>query len=86
MGVSTESLLILCAKPVFSSSVRCRIPVLLSCYDARFGVHFFLGSPDTSYLASTFFDQDQLLRLISNTDCCTKMCSGHVGEETFGAL
>ena len=29
--------------------------------DARFGVHFFLGSPDISYIISTDFDRNQLL-------------------------
>ena len=30
-------------------------------FDARFGVHCFLGSPYTTYLTSTNFQQDQLL-------------------------
>ena len=29
--------------------------------DARFGLHFFLGSPDISYFISTDFDRNQLL-------------------------
>ena len=39
-------------------------------FDAPFGVHFFLGSPDTSYvyLISTILDQNQLPRPFSSQD------------------
>ena len=35
---------------------------------ARFGVHFFLGSPDNSYFISTDFDRNQLLWPTCNQD------------------
>ena len=48
--------------------IRCGMKLTLhllydtdAAFDARFCVHFFLGSPDISYIISTDFDRNQLL-------------------------
>ena len=50
------------------SCLVCTVLCSVLLLDARFGVHFYLGSPDISYFISTDFDRNQLLWPTCNQD------------------